>query len=402
MTTRTPDPDAFAAAWSGPIPFLPPNSDTRFSTVQERDKRQGDLRQKFADELYGHIPPPPDAIEVTREPISGEQAERLRIEMAVGRRRFSVDAALSLPAPAARPAPLICGLDFVGPLGILSSTGYPIDPDARISPRPKYGAPDGRLTETLRGTSAFRWPIGMLREAGFAVLVSCYGSWVPDDATAWKDHGLFRLLDCENRPPVGALSLWAWAIQRIVDVAEKHEEIEGSRISVAGHSRLGKAALWAAANDTRIKAVFANQSGCGGAAPAAHPVGETFDQMADRFPHWTIPESHRATRNFDQHHLLAQIAPRAVYLGGAIGDLWADPVGSFAALEAAAPFWHPGKETGWGWPLPPAIWSTRPQVLNGPLGYHLRPGEHDQLPHDWRQFLNFLDVAVGSRAGAKI
>jgi hypothetical protein len=178
-----------------------------------------------------------------------------------------------------------------------------------------------------------------------------------------------------------------------LDSAATCEEIDMSRVSVAGHSRLGKAALWAAANDPRIKAVFAAQSGCGGAAPAAHPVGETLVQMAERFPHWTIPRPERATPDlpFDQHHLLSLIAPRAVYLAGAKADLWSDPMGSFLALQAAAVSWKPEQATDWVWPSPFEAWQSCGQVRNGPLGYHLRPGGHVLLPYDWRRFLEFSE-----------
>jgi hypothetical protein len=231
----------------------------------------------------------------------------------------------------------------------------------------------------------------MMLDAGYAVLISCYGSWVPDDADGWKTHGLYPFLGCEDASPTGAITLWAWALRRLLDLAATCDEIDSSDIAVAGHSRLGKAALWAAANDVRIKAVFANQSGCGGAAPAAHPVGETLAQMAERFPHWTIPSSHSAADlTFDQHHLLSLIAPRAVYLAGARADLWSDPIGSFAALQEAASFWQTDRVVDWVWPLAQETWQSCGPVRNGPLGYHLRPGGHDLLPYDWRQFLEFL------------
>jgi hypothetical protein len=384
-------PDDFNAAFAGEIEFLPLTDDTPVTTTAARHQRQLELQKIMANRLYGDIPPPPDHISASRQPIPGEQAERLMIEMTVAERRFTVDAALWLPKGISGPVPLICGLDFVGPIGIMTSTGFPIDASARISPRPRYGAPDKRLTETLRGTSAHRWPISMMLDAGYAVLISCYGSWVPDDADGWKTHGLYPFLGCEDASPTGAITLWAWALRRLLDLAATCDEIDSSDIAVAGHSRLGKAALWAAATDVRIKAVFANQSGCGGAAPAAHPVGETLAQMAERFPHWTIPSSHSAADlTFDQHHLLSLIAPRAVYLAGARADLWSDPIGSFAALQEAASFWQTDRVVDWVWPLAQETWQSCGPVRNGPLGYHLRPGGHDLLPYDWRQFLEFL------------
>ena len=412
MKERTGASDDFKTAYAGAID-LPLKLDINKTDKDTLPLHQAELRTLLADRLYGPVPPPPAQIKVTRQPIAGEPAERLLINISVADRQFEVDAALWLPAASDTPAPLICGLDFIGPIGLMHSTAFPIDPQARISSRPDYGARDNRIEETLRGVSAYRWPVSLLCNAGYAVLVSCYGSWVPDDNHAWKSHGLYPLLDCQHQPAVGAISLWTWAIQRLLDAAAGCAEIDESRSIVAGHSRLGKTALWAAANDARISAVFANNSGCGGSAPAAHPVGETLQQMAERFPHWTIqhldgqhlngqpPDSPHLdeqslnTANnslpFDQHDLLSLIAPRAVYLAGAKADLWSDPLGSYLALQAATPAWHSDGKADADWPTPEALWQTGGQVQVGSLGYHLRPGGHDLLPYDWRLFLAFLN-----------
>ena len=383
-------PVDYARAWAGPIDFLPLHEEGQ---TTNRERRQAELLDLMAREYYGTIPSPPDEIGVTRHPVPGENAERLEITISAGGRQFKVDAALWLPQDARGPAPLISGLDFLGPVGIMSSKGFPIDTRARLSSRPEYGAQDMRMEETLRGVSAYRWPVGMMLEAGYAVFVSCYGSWVPDHQEHWKSYGLYPFLECGKKSPVGAISLWAWAIQRLLDVAEKIDEIDHSRIAVAGHSRLGKTALWTTANDKRIGAVMACNSGCGGAAPAAHLVGETLEEMAENYPHWTIlhPDGPTADRSFDQHHLHALVAPRAVYLATAKLDVKADPLGSYMALRKASDFWEPDTSSGWSWPSPQEIWKNGGPVRNGPLGYHMRPGGHNILPYDWRNFLEFLE-----------
>ena len=384
--------DEFELAYAGGIDFLPLHLPLNDGDAD----RQTTLRAILADTFYGRMPPPPEKLGVSREPLQSEPAERLQIDMSFADQTFNVDAALWLPPNSTGPVPLICGLDFIGPVGIMSSTEFPIDKNARVSSRAGYGASDNRLEETLRGVCAFRWPVDMLLEAGYAVLVSCYGSWVPDDKRGWKNHGLCPLLTNANERSTdsartSAITLWAWAIQRLLDVASTCEEIDMSRVCVAGHSRLGKAALWAAANDSRINTVFANQSGCGGSAPAAHSVGETLAQMHERFPHWMIPQSQGSIAElpFDQHHLLSLIAPRAIYLGAARSDLWSDPIGSYLALAAAAPAWNSECSQASNWPSPQALWQSNEPICNGALGYHLRPGGHDLLPFDWRQFLKF-------------
>ncbi|MEM1235949.1 MAG: hypothetical protein AAGI10_03190 [Pseudomonadota bacterium] len=342
-----------------------------------------DYRRRLAAELYGDIPAPPDTLRYECKPLPTSGAQRLTLSMGLPAGVFEVDTALWLPQGDG-PFPLICGLDFVGPAGLLFDDEFPLDPDAVIVARPEFGSPDGVLRDTLRGTSAPNWPVSLLTAQGYAVMVSCYGSWVPDQAEACKKAGLMPLIEGET----GAISLWAWAIQRMVDVAETLDDIDSGRITVAGHSRLGKAALWASAEDARILTVFASSSGAAGAAPACHGVGETLVELHDRFPHWLRPGWEARGLTTDQHALIALSCPGSVYLAAAEDDLWADPLGSYAALVVASSVW-PDIDAG-AWPQPEAIWRPGARVANGHLGYHLRAGGHALLPYDWHLFLEFL------------
>ena len=53
----------------------------------------------------------------------------------------------------------------------------------------------------------------------------------------------------------GKISLWAWAAMRIMDYLQTRDDIDLANIGVVGHSRLGKTALWTAANDERFRFV---------------------------------------------------------------------------------------------------------------------------------------------------
>ena len=326
----------------------------------------------FASELYGPIPAPPRSLRVTREKLPDAHAERLALDID----GFQIDAALWLPA---RPKGIVLGLDFLGPIGTLTSDAFPLDRNARVVwPGWRGGEPGApaELDDSLRGAAMHRFPVDLILSAGWGVLTSCYGSWVPDDPACWRDHGLVPLLGDTTR----AISLWAWAISRLVDVVL---DLDHTRIAIAGHSRLGKAALWAAANDPRIMAVLSNDSGCGGASLESHKAGETLADMRSRFPHWLLPEQ---PRTVDQHQLLASIAPRGLYVASAIKDDWADPVGEYLALQAAAPAWN---ET-----LPELDFRENAALVQGKLAWHLRPGGHEILPYDWRRYLAFLNTLV--------
>lgn len=355
------------------------------------EARRTEWLSQFAARLYGPIPPPTDGLTWSRHPLPDPHVEHVVLALSHQGRTSSVDAALWLPRDRKGLVPLVIGLDFLGPAGTLFSDAFPLDPDAIVARPPWRGGGHGPLDETMRGTAGHRWPIEMILDAGWGMLTSCYGSWAPDDAVAWQRAGIWPLLDLHRSDPTGAISLWAWALQRLVDVAVRLSEIDGDRIALLGHSRLGKAALWAAANDARVAAVISNGSGCGGASLSSRNFGETLPAMRQRFPHWLLPE--RPLGGLDQHHLLASIAPRGLYVASAEDDLWADPRGEFLALEAAAPAWRQTL---------PAIGSAfQPgALLHGQLGWHMRPGGHEVLPFDWARFLPFLaQIAPLSRVG---
>jgi hypothetical protein len=352
--------------------------------VPPRDEERREWLGRFAAEVYGDIPPAPLGLEIERQPIPAEHVERILIRLKLPNGRFEVDAALWLPEASATPAPMVLGLDFDGPIGILTGDGFPLDTEARLPP---VFEGDGRLTDALRGTSSYRWPTDYLRQQGFAVLVSCYCSWVPDDPEHFGSRGLAPLVGgsvAGARP--GAIALWAWAISRLVDVAQRLPEIDPGRIAVAGHSRLGKAALLAAATDTRIGAALINNSGAMGASLSQRNFGETRQHLEGRFPHWLSPDAGWRGAPLDQHQLLAAIAPRRLYVTSASEDLWADPKGEYLALLAAAPAWD-------GVVLPPLteVFTPGQQAVSGPVAWHLRPGPHDIRPYDWHRFIRHLD-----------
>ncbi|MDE0210651.1 MAG: hypothetical protein OXJ64_12295 [Boseongicola sp.] len=345
------------------------------------EKRQERWRRALSATIYGPLPPAPAELKVEASPLNGSLAERIEITMrsANGARILIVDAALWRPESCVD-APLIAGLGFAGPLGILAGPDFPLDARARVHCRPELGIEDGRLHDVLRGTESHRWPVAMLTARGYAVMVSCYGSWAPDDPGEILRRGARPFVNLDT----GAISLWAWAIQRLLDAAERLGGLDMGQVAVAGHSRLGKAALWAAANDTRISAVLANNSGCAGAAPAGHAVGETLSQMESAFPHWIRPQG--PATSLDQHHLIACTAPRKVYVASAEQDLWADPAGTYLALVAASEVWPEACP----WPGIETMWAGERQTCHTALGHHLRPGGHELLPYDWQRFLEFL------------
>ena len=183
-----------------------------------------------------------------------------------------------------------------------------------------------------------------------------------------------------------------------MDYLEKVQEADLQKVIVFGHSRLGKSALWAGATDKRFSIVVSNESGSGGAALSLRKYGETVTRTNTSFPHWFCDNFKKYNNKeeklpFDQHELLALIAPRPLYVSTAEEDRWGDPKGSFLACVAASRVYQfLGKEGFPGKEMPELN-----QPVTGTIGYHIRPGKHDITLYDWTCFMNFADKYWGNR-----
>lgn len=253
------------------------------------------------------------------------------------------------------------------------------------------GVRQNRATDVCRGTNASMWEIEKLIESGYAVSTMYRGDIVkdvPDNDLTGNVGDIFSLFPSlqNSESNLGAISAWAWAYSRQLDVLEQEPSIDHQRAICFGWSRLGKAALWAGANDKRFAVVLPHQSGSGGAKLFRRDVGENITRLTSVFPHWYCHRfAHWAGQEsvlpWDQDLLLKEIieSKRAICIGTACDDRGADPEGEFLAAKSAGLL---SKQ----WPAPGT------PVFQKNIGYFLREGGHEVTSSDWKNYLDFLDA----------
>ncbi len=337
---------------------------------QWENRRRLKLLDAFKHHVYGAIPMQLDDLSfevVSHDPqaLAGKADFRIiQIKMKRKNKRHAFDLELYTPKTG-KPAPTFLLINN------RRQTPEPTDPDSSFFPARK------------------------LIEAGFAAGEFNNKELAADNNEHFHE-GVLQLYPELLEKPDGprTISAWALGVIRCVDYLVQDDAIDANRISVVGHSRGGKTALWAAVNDPRIAMTCPNNSGCTGTAIARRQFGETIADINKQFPYW-FNDVYKQYDNreddlpVDQHMLVALMAPRPVCVGSAIEDLWADPEGEYLSLVHASPVYKLYGLEG----LPPSLpVSIEKQVLGQNLSYHIRHGGHGLREYDWQCYMNAARV----------
>lgn len=363
-------------------------------------ERRPELLRLFEEQVFGRTvaPKTKTLFEVTEAgaPALNGKAIRRQVTLWFAGKKEGPKAhvLVYLPAAAAKPVPVFVSLSFVPVAAVSAEAGIPLGEIWSRNPADKSRSAKRPITEQERGTGASRWPIEKIVAAGFGLAVAYYCEIEPDFDGAMQ-YGIRPLgfQPGQTKPAAnewGALGAWAWGMSRIVDYLETDKAVDARKIALTGHSRLGKAALWAGVQDTRFAVVVSNDSGEGGAALARRNYGETLLRITTSFPHWFCANyrQYGADPNrlpVDAHELLALIAPRPVYVASAEEDRWADPRGEFLSAVSAGRVYELLGKKGLGTDQMPGIH----QPIMKDVGYHIRAGKHDVTDYDWEQYLKF-------------
>ena len=363
---------------------------------QWEGKRRAEILDLFRREVYGYSAPRQDGqhykLLYSDDNAFGGLATREEILVYFD---ASEDKYLRLlayyPNDVKGPVPAFLFMNTAGNVSVCEDEGISYPDRHQVIGYEVHGYP-------ARGQFRHFYPVEMIIKRGYAFLTFYKGDLDPDFDDGYK-NGVHPYIyeegqDFPYEDQWGAISAWAWGYSRVMDwLEEGQSRVDSHKVATIGHSRGGKTALWAAAQDQRFAMAVSNCSGCGGTALHMRKYGQTIRQITITFPNWFCANylkymDAEETMPVDQHELVALIAPRPVYVGTADGDQWADPRGEFLSLVHATPVYQLYGIDGMPTDEFPAL---RQPIYGDRLGFHVRVGKHSITPYDWDKYMDFAD-----------
>ena len=335
-------------------------------TAENWNERKKELMDILSENLFGYTPKAPVSVTaVEEEPnrykrFGGKvttEVQRITFDTPKGTYGFPVE--ITIPKHVLKP-PVILYLSF----------------------DPKYPVPEEEILDR-----------------GYAMVTVYYQDITPDSTFGDFSGGLAGMF-IGNRDRAlnewGLVGLWAYGASRIMDYLVTREDINTERIAVAGHSRLGKTALWCRAQDPRFYIAYGNNTNYGGCGVIRGYIGEdvpaflrlgSYNFFCEKFKSFLHVD--HADLPYDLHFLMACQAPGLVFVTGATNDAGMDPLSEFVSLyEASRAYRLLGKKgliSGDTMPNPGE------PLIDGDLGFYVRNGQHALSREDWNVFLDFFD-----------
>lgn len=376
----------------------------RITSAQDWRRQRPQVMDFVCRKLYTPIPPRPKSLQfrLLERSDNALDGAAVRMQYAIvsgdelGEHSFTL--LLYVPKNVEKPAVFI-HQNFMGNHAAIDDTAV-IIPKCYLDSDGKSGENAVQARQKQRNERAYRHPIREVVAAGYAYATFCYNELYPDKYATQESgipESIYKIYN-PKRFDTTPQSIAAWAFGDILalDCLESIAEVDASRAAVVGHSRLGKAALYAGALDERFKIVISNSSCILGARMNRRNFGGTAKIAVENSTKWYSPELKKYVDNIetmpiDQQHFLACIAPRALYVASATDDYWCDPEGEFLSLEQACKIYKLFGATN-----TPKFSDMKVETpFCGDVGHHIRIGGHNILLYDWLQYIKFADSKFG-------
>ena len=399
-------------AKANPYPILPDvltlNDGTKVTKPAQWKKRREEIKAMFDENVYGKYPAHIPGVSWNVDSV--EEMTVLGVHAIVKHITGHVDNS-SCPAITVE-----IHADVVTPASAKGKKVPVIIGGGSIRPRPAFARPapaPGQVVHLLSAPPDAPDSAKLLLEHGWG-FVGRNLNEVQADNGASLDKGIIGLVNRGQPRKLddwGVLRAWAWGDSKLLDYLQTDLDVDGAKVGVMGHSRGGKAALVAEADDPRFAIGYISSSGAGGADLYRRNYGETMGNIAAPIEfHWFAGNflryaaaGHSANEMpVDSHEFIALVAPRPIFIGGgalitdpqyAPGDAWQDAQGMFMAAVAASPVWGLLGAKGLGASTFPPIGTL---VDSGDIAFRQHQFGHTPAPN-WSYFIEFADKEFKKR-----
>jgi hypothetical protein len=353
------------------------------STPDEwRNVRRPQILSLFSNIVYGHVPTPESPIRTEYEILKTDpdfmngkatrKDVKIRFENDKGKAEMTI--LVFVPNGATKPVPAFMKHSFNN----TKSRDFDVHP-------------------TRAGFIRNGWPLGEFFARGYAFIAVYQQDLVGHNEVSFG-RGIAPLFYKKGQsfPKAhewGTLTIVSWGAMRALDYLETDDAVDAKRVAIMGHSKMGKATLWTAAQDERFALAISAQSGCAGAALWRRKSGETLQKMVTRFPYWLSRNAWKFVNQeddlpVDQHMMLALMAPRPVYVASGVEDTWADGRGEYLSAYHASEVYRLLGKKGLTSEDSPQVGKA---IIESDIGYHIREGGHSVELYDWQRFMDFAD-----------
>ena len=224
-------------------PLLLTAEGKQITTAEEwKNVRRPQIMSLFSNLIYGRVPEPAFPIQTTYEVVKedpdfmGGKATRKDVKISFQNELGNAEMLILVFVPNNAEKPVPCFLKHS-----FNNTKS-----------------DDFLASTVRpGKTRNGWPLGEFFDRGYAFVAVYQQDLVGHNEVGFLGgiHKLFYDQKGQSFPKAhewGVLATVAWGGSRAMDYLETDADVDAKRVAVMGHSKMGKAALWTAAQDERF------------------------------------------------------------------------------------------------------------------------------------------------------